>query len=425
MTQNTRNFENSTDQKSGTITVVGIGEDGLDGLSAHARKTIKNARVIFGGVRHLGLLPDGHGAEKISWQSPFETNMPLIAEKQDQNPVVLASGDPMFFGIGNTLISYFGPEPISVISHPSSLSLAAARCGWALADCDIVTLHGRPAEQIRRYLRPDGKLMALSHDGQTPALIAVMLYEAGYGDSRLTVCERLGGSREKITTRTAREWQHTAMSKAEVDSIDPLNVVLIDMVADATANILPVGPGLPDDAFVHDGMITKSEIRAQTLASLGLWKGAILWDLGAGCGTISVEWMRLGGQAIAIERDIARCQMIEKNAYRLGVPEMRIIHGNIDATLNNPENLPIPDAIFIGGGITTPELLQRCWDILPVHGRLVANTVTLEGEQELFRFYNKNGGTLSRLSVSRLAPRGGFTGWHNLAPVTHYLGVKA
>ncbi|RCK53855.1 precorrin-6Y C5,15-methyltransferase [Thalassospira profundimaris] len=417
----------------GKITVIGIGEDGFAGLSPAAADEIKQAKVIFGGKRHLAMLPGDITGQQKAWITPFQDNMAEIAKLQSQNPVILASGDPMFFGVGNTLTHHFGSENITVFPAPSSISLACARTGWALAECDVITLHGRKPENLRAHLRPRGRIIALSHDGSTPALVAVMLYEAGYGDSKLTICERLGGEHEKITTQTAREWQHDALTRRDDSVIDPLNVILIDLIADQKATILPLGPGLPDDAFIHDGMITKSDIRAQTLASLGVWKGAVLWDLGAGCGSISIEWMRLGGQAVAIEQDGNRCDMIRKNATRLGTPDLILHHTSILQALeaarleNNakPGHFPLPDAIFIGGGITTPELMEKCWDLLPVQGRLVANTVTLEGEQELFRFYNKNGGTLSRLAVSRLAPRGSFTGWHSLAPVTHYVGVKS
>ena len=424
-------YTNKIRGQNGKITVIGIGEDGFSGLSPAACRIIKQARIIFGGKRHLAMLPGEISAQKSPWISPFNDNMPLIANVMAKNPVILASGDPMYFGVGNTLVDHFGFENISVFPAPSSITLACARTGWALAECDVVTLHGRSPEKLRAHLRPRGKIIALSHDGTTPALAAVMLYEAGYGDSNITVCERLGGDHEKITTQTAREWQSQAMGANANTLIDPLNVILIDLVADASATILPLGPGLPDDAFVHDGMITKSEIRAQTISSLGPWKGAVLWDVGAGCGSISIEWMRLGGRAIAIERDGKRCDMIRKNATRLGTPDLIVHHANIDHALDKAKtspdlhHFPAPDAIFIGGGITTPNLMEHCWDLLSTHGRLVANTVTLEGEQELFRFYNKFGGTLSRLTVSRLAARGNFTGWHNLAPVTHYVGVKS
>ncbi|OSQ40903.1 precorrin-6Y C5,15-methyltransferase [Thalassospira mesophila] len=413
------------------ITVVGIGEDGFSGLSPAAARIIKQAGIIFGGKRHLSMLPNNISAQQCPWISPFNDNLALIGNCRAQNPVVLASGDPMYFGVGNTLVNHFGFENIAIFPAPSSINLACARTGWALAECDVITLHGRRPENLRACLRPRGKIIALSHDGTTPALAAVMLYDAGYGDSNITVCERLGGDHEKITTKTAREWQNHAVGHETDNLIDPLNVILIDLVADATATLLPLGPGLPNDAFIHDGMITKSEIRAQTISSLGPWKGAVLWDIGAGCGSISIEWMRLGGQAVAIERDGKRCDMIAKNATRLGTPDMILHHASIDHAINmaktaaDPQHFPAPDAIFIGGGITTPNLMEQCRDILSTHGRLVANTVTLEGEQKLFRFYNKFGGTLSRLTVSRLAARGNFTGWHNLAPVTHYVGVKS
>ena len=410
---------------NGRITVIGIGEDGYDGLSPMARKIIENARIIFGGTRHIAMLPGSNTATQNKWITPFEANLPLIEDCLDQNPVVLASGDPMYFGVGNTLIKYFGPEPIYAIPSPSSISLAASRLGWPLAECDVITLHGREPETLRAHLRPHGKLIALSADGSTPALVAVMLCEAGFDQSRMSVCERLGGPEERITTQTARTWQSTATSMPDVKSVDPLNLIMIDLEAGPKANPLPMGPGLPDDAFIHDGMITKSEIRAQTLSSLAPFAGGILWDLGAGCGSISIEWMRLRGKAVAIERDAERCAMIKKNALRLGVPGLVIEQSTIEDAIAFADRLPRPDAIFIGGGITGNGLLEACWKLLPAHGRLVANTVTLEGEEKLLRFYNENGGTLSRLSISRLVPRGNFRGWSNLAPVTHYLGVKA
>ncbi|HAY48919.1 MAG: bifunctional cobalt-precorrin-7 (C(5))-methyltransferase/cobalt-precorrin-6B (C(15))-methyltransferase [Thalassospira sp.] len=410
---------------NGRITVIGIGEDGYDGLSPMARKIIENARIIFGGTRHIAMLPGSNTATQNKWITPFEANLPLIEDCLDQNPVVLASGDPMYFGVGNTLIKYFGPEPIYAIPSPSSISLAASRLGWPLAECDVITLHGREPETLRAHLRPHGKLIALSADGSTPALVAVMLCEAGFDQSRMSVCERLGGPEERITTQTARTWQSTATSMPDVKSVDPLNLIMIDLEAGPKANPLPMGPGLPDDAFIHDGMITKSEIRAQTLSSLAPFAGGVLWDLGAGCGSISIEWMRLRGKAVAIERDAERCAMIKKNALRLGVPGLVIEQSTIEGAIAFADRLPRPDAIFIGGGITSNGLLEACWKLLPAHGRLVANTVTLEGEEKLLRFYNENGGTLSRLSVSRLVPRGNFRGWSNLAPVTHYLGVKA
>jgi len=410
---------------NGKITVIGIGEDGYDGLSTIARQILETASVIFGGKRHIAMLPGSNIATQNSWITPFEANMPLIEDCLDQNPVILASGDPMFFGVGNTLVNYFGSRSITVIPHPSSISLAAARMGWALAECDVITLHGREPEILRSHLRSRGRLIALSADGSTPALVAVMLCEAGYDQSQMTVCERLGGMQERITTQTAQTWQSTATSMPDVKPVDPLNLIMIDLVAGPKSRVLGNGAGLPDDAFIHDGMITKSEIRAQTLSSLAPWRDAMLWDLGAGCGSVSIEWMRAGGQAIAIERDAKRCDLIAKNAIRLGTPDLMIRQKGIEDVIAFADQLPTPDAIFVGGGITTSGLMDRCWDILPMHGRLVANTVTLEGEEELLRFYNKNGGTLSRLSVSRLVPRGSFRGWSNLAPVTHYVGVKA
>lgn len=402
--------------KTAPITVIGIGEDGYDGLSPVARAALARASVIFGGKRHLALLPGDIGGDKRAWISPFEDNLALIAAMRDRGPVVLASGDPMFFGVGNTLIDHFGSGSISVIPHPSSISLLCARLGRALADCDVITLHGRPLAGLAARLRPRGQIIALSQDGETVRHVAALLKDRGYGDSPITVCERLGGAAEKITSHTATQWG------GDKSAIDPLNILMIDLVAGPKAQIWGQTGGLPDDAFIHDGMITKSHVRAISLASLSPWKGAVLWDLGAGCGSVAIEWMRAGGDAFAIERDASRCAMMRQNADHLGVPGLHILQGDIADKL---PDLPTPDAIFVGGGITTPDLMRACWDRLPPHGRLVANAVTLQGDRELLSFQNEFGGTLSRLQVSHIVPRGGFDGWHSLAPVTHYLGLKS
>jgi precorrin-6B C5,15-methyltransferase / cobalt-precorrin-6B C5,C15-methyltransferase len=389
--------------------VIGMGDDGLSGLSPTARTMIAAADVLVGGGRHLALIPDG--AEKHSWPSPFAGARDLMDSLRGRNVVVLASGDPMWFGIGATLTRWIDPAEMRVLPHPGAFSLAAARLGWPVQDCLCLTVHGRPLEALHLHLSPGRRLLVLSEDGQTPAALARLLEKAGFGPSRFVVCEHLGGPAERLRDTIAEAWVGEAAN---------LNTIAIECRAEAGARVLPLIPGLPDEAFEHDGQLTKREIRAITLAALAPLPDQMLWDVGAGCGSIAIEWMRAGGRAMAVEPRPERCTRMARNASALGVPGLEIIRGSA------PDSLPYsdPNAIFVGGGVSVPGVLEACWSALRPGGRLVANAVTVEGEAALIALHARFGGQMVRLSVSRLAPVGGFHTWHPAMPVTQFIGQK-
>lgn len=397
------------------LSVVGIGEDGLDGVSPRGRMLIDGAETLVGGDRHLAMIPDD-GRARLTWPTPLTDLMPQIAEKCGTPVCVLATGDPMFFGIGVTLAKHFAADEMDVVPSLSAFSLAASRLGWPLADVEQLTLHGRPASLMVPFVQPDARLMILSDGAGTPAQIATILAERGYGDSRIYVLEHMGGPLERGVEGTAAAWNHT--------DIAPFNTVGVECVAGPDAVILPRVPGLPDDAFISDGNITKREVRAATLAALAPLPGQHLWDVGAGCGAIAIEWMRShpSCRATAVESRADRIGLIARNAIALGVPRLGMIEGEATSVLTG---LEAPDAIFIGGGASTPGLLDLCWDALPARGRLVANAVTLEGEGALAAFRVDHGGDLVRIAVSRAEPVGPFTGWKPLMTVTQLTAVKS
>jgi precorrin-6B C5,15-methyltransferase / cobalt-precorrin-6B C5,C15-methyltransferase len=326
--------------------------------------------------------------------------------------VILASGDPMWFGVGATLAGRFPLEETMVLPQAGAFSLAAARLGWPLADTATVTLHGRPLDRLALHLAPDARLLVLTEDGQAPAAIARYLTERGWGPSRLIVLERLGGPKERRLDGMAEDWPHAAVAD--------LNILAIECLPGPKAQVLSRVPGLPDYAFTHDGQLTKREVRAATLAAMAPLPGQLLWDVGAGCGSIAIEWRRAEPSApvIAIERDAARRDLIQRNAAALGVPGLTIVAGEAPAVL---KDLPAPDAVFIGGGLTVDGLAEACLAALKPRGRLVANAVTVEGEARLLALHGKHGGQLTRIAVSRAEPVGPFQGWRPLMPVTQWI----
>lgn len=396
------------------LSVVGIGEDGLEGLTPRARMLVDGAQTLVGGDRHLTMIPED-GRQRLTWPSPLTDLMPHIAERRGSPVCVLATGDPMFFGIGVTLARHFDADEMDVVPSLSAFSLAASRLGWPLADVEQLTLHGRPASLIVPFILPGARLMILSDGADTPAQVAGILSERGYGDSKIYVLEHMGGPLERGLEGTASDWPHT--------DIAPFNTIGVECVAGADAIILPRVPGLPDDAFTSDGNMTKREVRAATLAALSPIPGQHLWDIGAGCGAISIEWMRAhpSCRATAVESRADRIGLIARNAIALGVPRLGMIEGQATDVL---AGLDAPDAIFIGGGASTPGLIDLCWDALPAGGRLVANVVTLEGEGALAEFRVRQGGELVRIAVSRAEPVGPFTGWKPLMTVTQLAAVK-
>ncbi|MFF5568303.1 precorrin-6Y C5,15-methyltransferase (decarboxylating) subunit CbiT [Streptomyces sp. NPDC012623] len=433
------------------VTVVGIGADGWSGLATPAREALRSAEVVIGGPRQLALLPAECGGERVAWPSPLRPAVPgLLAAHAGRRIAVLASGDPMFYGIGRALAEVLGTGAagtesvgcgqagsgavgsgaagsgeagsavvgggaLRVLPHPSSVSYACARLGWPVEDTEVVTLVGRPTETLAAALHDGRRVLVLSAGAGTPAEVARLLRERGYGPSRLRVLEQLGADRERCVEGRAEEWAEPAG--------DPLNIVALDCLRAPGARRLGAVPGLPDDAYEHDGQLTKRHVRAATLGALAPAPGELLWDVGGGSGSIAVEWLRThrSCRAVSVERDPARAERIGRNARALGVPGLRVVTGSAPAAL---AELPVPDAVFIGGGLTVPGLLDACWEALPASGRLVANTVTLESEALLAEWYRRFGGDLVRLAVAHAVPVGGFTGWRQAMPVTQWAVTK-
>ena len=403
---------------SARITVVGIGEDGLDGLTPKARGLIDEAEVLVGGERHLSKVPLG-GEQRIDWDGDFDAAFDKIEKMKDRRVVVLASGDPLHYGVGANIVRRFGADQVNVIPAPGAFSLAAADLGWPLADVKCLTVHGRALEAVTLYLTPGRRLLVLSWDGETPEKLAGLLTARGFGPSRITVLGNLGGDDETRTEGTAEKWTG--------ETVPDLNTIAVECVAGDGADVLSRVPGLPDDAFEHDGLITKSEVRAATLARLMPLPGQTLWDVGAGSGAVAIEWLRAepSAKAFAVERDPKRAAVIARNAANLGVPELKIVEGEAPGILSGIET--VPDAVFVGGGVSVPGLLEACWDALSPGGRLVANGVTLEAEQRLLFFQNEFGGDLTRMAVSRAAPVGPVGKLHTFQPlkqVTQLVTIK-
>ncbi|TDD81552.1 precorrin-6y C5,15-methyltransferase (decarboxylating) subunit CbiE [Actinomadura darangshiensis] len=391
------------------ITVVGIGADGWDGLSEDAREALRAADVLFGNDRQLGLVPVEE-PERVAWPSPLLPALPgLIERYADRRIAVLASGDPMFHGIGSTLAGMLGPDRLRVLPHPSSASLACARLGWPLDRVDVVSIVGRPAAALNAVIAPGRRILVLGAGREAPIIVAAVLSGRGFGPSRMTALGDLGSVEETTQHGVAEEWTEPAAS--------PLTLTAVECVPGPDAAPLPRTAGLPDDAFEHDGQITRSEVRAVTLSRLAPLPGELLWDVGAGSGSIAIEWARAhpACEAIAIESNTKRAERIAANAVALGVPRVQVVEGEAPDAL---KGLAEPDAVFIGGGFTVPGLLERCWDALKPGGRLVANAVTLESEAKAAEYRRSHGGELIRVGIERAGPLGGFTAWRPALAVT-------
>jgi precorrin-6B C5,15-methyltransferase / cobalt-precorrin-6B C5,C15-methyltransferase len=389
------------------VTVVGIGADGFQGLSPLSQDAIRQATVIVGGPRQLTLLPDAVIGRRVPLPSPLLPGLSeLIAGYAGLALVVLASGDPMFYGIGATLVRLLGPARLRVLPHPSSVSLAAARLGWPLDDVDIVSLVGRPRELLHPLLQPGRRVLALTAQESAGADVRALLDARGFGGSPVTVLADLGGPGELI-------------APADGEPHSRLAILAIECRLDPAAAPLPRVPGLPDDAFEHDGQLTKRELRALALAALTPVPGQLLWDVGAGSGSIGIEWMRVhpASRAIAIEPRADRRERIARNAAALGVPGLSVVPGSAPDAL---AGLPVPDAVFIGGGVTADGVVRACWDALVPGGRLVANAVTLEGQAVLADWWQRLGGTLTRIGVERADELGSLTTWRPALPVVQW-----
>ena len=396
------------------LAVVGIGEDGVAGLGAAARRLIGEAVVVFGGRRHLALAAALIRGEARAWPSPFDSGMAEVLALRGRRVCVLASGDPFLHGVGATLAQRVDPAEMAVVPAPSVFSLAAARLGWALAETETISLHGRAIEAVRPLLHPGTRILALTSDGGSPAALARLLVADGFGRSRLTVLEALGGPDERLRPGAAADLTDTAFAA--------LNVIAVEVAAGPGARVVPLG-GLEDGLFEHDGQLSKREVRAVTLAALAPRRGELLWDVGAGAGSVGIEWMLRHSslRAVAIEAVPERAARIRRNAAALGVPGLVVVEGAAPAAL---AGLPAPAAIFLGGGGTDPGVLDAALAALPAGGRMVANAVTLEMQALLVGTAARLGGTLTTIAIARAGPVGGMTGWRPARPVVQWAWVK-
>ncbi len=374
------------------LTIVGMGEDGWEGLSNRARVALKAAEVIVGSTRVLKFLPKLR-AELQEWPQPFAAVVAQIKPMAGRNTVIIATGDPLNYGVARKVMTFVPFEEMTIIPHISAFSLAASRMGWSLPDCDTFTLHGRPAANLESFIQPNAKLIVLTADQTTIPEIVRRLNNRGFGQSQVTVLENLGGDNERVS-----EFNPST-------DYSPLNTVCIDCVAAPNAKIYSRLAGLPDNAFVHDGQLTKREVRAATLAALAPAPDHMLWDIGAGCGSVSIEWMRStrGCEAIAFEHNADRLAMIAQNMDALGTPRLKVVAGKAPDTFDNQ---PAPHAVFIGGGVGNAGVYEKAWEKLRPAGHLVANVVTIEGEMHLYDLQEKFGGDLVKIEISNLTPVG-------------------
>jgi precorrin-6B C5,15-methyltransferase / cobalt-precorrin-6B C5,C15-methyltransferase len=396
------------------LSIVGIGEDGADGLNPVARGLIADAEIVFGGRRHLSLAASLIRGAARPWPSPFDGAAEEVLRHRGRPVCVLASGDPFHYGVGAVLVRHIDAREMIVVPAPSAFSLAAARLGWSLPQAVLLSLHGRTLNLIRPHLQPGARILALTSDADGPAALARLLTQSGFGASRLVVLEALGGPHEQNRSTRAANY--------DLGAVNALNTVAIEAEAAADARILARTAGLADDLFEHDGQITKREIRAVTLSSLSPRRGELLWDIGSGSGSVAIEWMLADPamRAVAVERRADRAARIRRNAAAFGVPGMDIVEGAAPEALSS---LTTPDAIFIGGGADAG-VLDAATRALRPGGRLVVNAVTLETEALLLARHAAFGGELTRLAISRADPVGGKTGWRAAMPVTQWTWTK-
>jgi precorrin-6Y C5,15-methyltransferase (decarboxylating) len=397
------------------LSIIGIGEDGIEGLSPLARRLIADARLVVGGARHLDLARSLISGEHLVWPTPLHQAFDLIAARCGEPVVVLASGDPFNYGVGKQLAGRFLPEEMLCLPQPSAFSLAAARMSWPLQDTTQISLHGRALEGIIRHLSPGARILALCWDGTTPAKLAALLAERGMGGSRLTVLEAIGGPQERVRSAIA--------SAFDLQDVNALTTVAIEVIAEPTAPVISLAPGLADSLFEHDGQLTKREIRAVTLAALAPRPGELLWDVGLGAGSVAIEWLlrHASLRAIGIEARQDRADRAARNALALGAPDLKIVVGIAPAVFHG---LAAPDAAFIGGGISDEGVFEAVWARLKSGGRLVANAVSLEGEARLVGLFGTLGGELVRLAVSHARPIGTMHGFKPAMPVTQWRVTK-
>lgn len=388
------------------MTILGIGEDGVEGLSAAARLALDAAELVMGAPRHLALLP-GLRCEAVEWPVPFADGVPLLLAQRGRRVVMLASGDPFWFGAGTSVTRHLVPGEWIALPALSSFARAAARLGWALQDTPCLGLHAAPVTRLRPHLVPGRRLLVLVRDGAAVAGIAGYLDGTGFGASRLHLLEALGGARERVRAVSADTYAFS----------DVAHPVTVGIEVAGAGMVLPVACGRDDSWFASDGQLTKRPVRALTLSALGPRPGALLWDIGAGSGSIGIEWLLAhpANRAVAIEADPVRAERARGNAAALGVDRLAVLVGRAPALL--PEETP--DAVFIGGGLSQ-FLLEALWARLPAGARLVANAVTLESEALLAQWHAERGGSLLRIELAEAVPLGGRHGWRARYPVVQW-----
>ena len=396
------------------LSILGIGEDGRAGLSQAALRILDRAEFVIGGARHLRLVQP-IAACALTWPTPFAAAYPMILERRGRPTCVLASGDPFHYGVGAELARLAPAEEMVCHPLPSAFSLAAARLGWSLPDCECLSLHGRALERVIPYLQPRARILALSWDGTTPGRLAELLTARGFGGSTLAVLEAMGGPRERMRRAVAADFA--------LAGIDPLNTVAIEIEVGPAARVVTLAPGLDDCWFENDGQLTKAEIRAITLAALAPRAGQLLWDIGAGAGSVGLEWClrHRRNRCVAIEERPERAARIRRNAAALGVDALEAIVGRVPEAL---AALPQPDAVFIGGGAGDPAVFETAWAALEPGGRIVVNAVALETETRLAELFAQHGGSLRRIAIARAAPLGRLHGWRPAMPVTQWAATK-
>jgi precorrin-6Y C5,15-methyltransferase (decarboxylating) len=396
------------------LAVVGIGEDGLEGLTPAAQRLIAQAAFIVGGKRHLALAGPLK-AETMIWPSPIENALDAIEAHRGRPVCVLASGDPFFFGVGAMLMRRFTSDEMTSVPAPSAFALVASRLGWSQQDCALLTLHGRPLEAIIPHLQPGARIVALSWDDATPAMLAALLTQRRMGRSRLTICEAMGGLSERIRTTEAQDFV--------LDNFAALNTIALEVVSERGARVLARTAGLPDEWFEHDGQITKREIRAITLSLLAPRRGDLLWDVGSGSGSVAIEWMLAdpANRAVAIEVRHDRAERIARNALSFGVPGLSVVTGEAPHVF---ADLTPPDAIFIGGGASAPGMIERALSALAPGGRLVVNAVTLETQAACVDWRARWGGELTQIAIAQAEPVGRYSGWRAAMPIVQWRFIK-
>ena len=399
------------------LSIVGIGEDGIDGLSPVAQRLISDAELVVGGKRHLALADPLIKGQRLAWPSPISDALPEIARHRGRPVAVLASGDPFHYGVGDLLLRAIPADETLCLPRPSAFSLAAARLGWSLQDVALVSLHGRALEGIVRHLQPGARILALSWDGETPAKLAALLQARSFGDSAITVLERMGGAAERVRRTTAKGF--------DLKKIEPLNTIALEVIG-STSVAFGLAPGLDDSLFEHDGQLTKRDVRAITVSALAPRQGELLWDVGVGAGSIAIEWLlrHPSLQAIGIEEGAERAARATRNAAALGTPDLRIVQGHAPEAL---AGLPAPDAVFIGGGLGDAGVFEAVWSALKPGGRLVANAVSLGSEAMLIELFQRHGGELTRIEIAKSGPAGRsgkvFV-WRPAAPIIQWRVTK-